>query len=138
MKNYLCCAVVISVLGLGGCGGHKPTAKELVPKIESYKASLGTMTECVKQVEGARELFTDVEKAYTSRAFKKYLESAQKEIDRADIVCDKYDRFKGEATTPKESLEKMSTSVVDAIKSALTVVENGINQQEAYKAAEQH
>ena len=135
MKNYLCCAAVISVLGLGGCGGHGSSAKELIPKIESYKAALGTMTECGKQIEGARELVAEVEDAYRSRAFKKYKESAQKEIDRAEMICDKYERFKGEATTEKEKLEKMSSSVVSVVKSALTVIENGINQQEAYKAA---
>lgn len=134
MTKYLFYTAATSVLILSGCGGHDSSAKVLVPKIESYKAALGTMVGCGKQIEGAKELISEAEGSYKSRAFKKYIDSAMKEIGRAEKTCDKYERFKGEASTPQENLEKMSASVVDGIKSALTVIENGISQQEAYKA----
>lgn len=136
MKIHPVYAGILSIVILNGCGGHDNSYKELVPKIESYKAALGTIAGCGAQIEGAKALLAETEDAYRSRAFKKYLESAAKEIGRAEKICDKYERFKGETTTPQDKLEKMSDSVRDAVKSALTVIENGISQQEAYKAFE--
>ena len=107
MTKYLIYTAATSVLILSGCGGHNSSAKVLVPKIESYKAALGTMVGCGKQIEGAKELIFEAEGSYKSRAFQKYIESAMKEIGRAEKTCDKYERFKGEASTPQENLEKM-------------------------------
>jgi multidrug resistance efflux pump len=123
-------------LALSGCGEHNSSAREIVPKIESYKAALGTMVGCGRQIEGAKALIEETEDIYKSRAFKKYVESATREINRAEKNCDRYERYKGEAAMPAEKLEKAKDTVVEAIKSALTVIENGINQQEAYKAME--
>lgn len=127
------------LLILSGCGGHKASSKEIVPKIESYKAALGIMGSCGKQVEGAKELILEVQSIYKSRAFNKYTESAIKEVSRAERTCEKYERYKGgESSMTPEALSKLSDSVVDTLKGALTVIENGISQQEAYKAFDAH
>lgn len=124
---------------LSGCGGHKTSPKQIVPKIESYKAALGIIDSCGKQIEGAKELILEVQGLYKSRAFNKYVESATKEVSRAERICEKYERYKGgESSMTPEALNKLSESVVDTLKGALTVIENGISQQEAYKAFDAH
>lgn len=137
MKIELVLLSVAVPLILGGCGGHKASVKEIVPKIESYKAALGTMDSCGKQIEGAKELISEVQSVYKSRAFTKYVESATKEVSRAEKICDKYERYRsGESVMTPEVLNKLRESVADVLKGALTVIENGISQQEAYKAFE--
>jgi hypothetical protein len=132
--NYLkFMAVAVPFIMLSGCGGHG-SSKDIISNIESYKAELGTINSCVKEIEGARKLVDDAEDTYKSRAFMKYVDSARNEIRRTELLCEKYERFKGEGTGSADDLEKMSSSIIDHIQSLLTVIENGINQQESYKA----
>lgn len=135
-KIYLKHTAVLVSMILYGCGGHGTSAKEIVPKIESYKAALKTMDGCNKQIEGAKELLAEAEKIYGARTFRNYLDSASREISRAEGACEKFEKYKEEAKGP-EVMTKLKDSIPNLLKSALTIVENGISQQEAYKTIEQ-